>query len=118
MPTQDFPTVDAASVAALLAELAGIPSTMLPGETRGALAEAIRTGEIDGLYRPFGSTTYNATFSALAPYVDPRTPLAAWVAHWQAGRSPSDAQMAASTAAQAHAWQDERQRLQNGGQPR
>lgn len=102
----------------LLDELQRIPSAALPGDTRQALAEAIRTGEIDGLYRPFGSPEWNVTFADMPPAVDPRMSLARWVEHWQAGRSPSDAHMAAYTAAQAHAWQVERQRLQNGGQPR
>ena len=92
----------------LLDELARVPDALLPGDTRQALAEGLRSGELDNLYRPLGSPEWNVTFSALPPYVDPRMPLAAWVAHWQAGRSPSDAHMVAYRALQ-------RQQRQNGG---
>lgn len=79
---------DPAEVAALLAELARIPDRWTPGATRAALAEAIRTGEVDGLYKPLGASWWNVTLTGLAPTVDPRMPLTEWCAAWQAGKSP------------------------------
>ena len=94
-------------VTALLDELATIPPTALPGDTHAALAEAIRTGEVDGLYRPIGSDQYNVTFSAWPTALDPRMKLSAWVAAWLSGRSPSDVHATAQIALQLRAVQQE-----------
>lgn len=92
-----------AHIAALLDELQRIPAASLPADTHAALAEAIRCGEIDGLYRPFGSQEWNVTFSGLAPSMEPRMPLTAWVEHWRAGRSPIDTHIWQQTLAQTRA---------------
>lgn len=94
-------------VAALLDELQRVPAASLPGGCRQALAEAIRTSEVDGLYRPIGSDQYNVTFSAWPPALDPRMKLSAWVEAWQAGRSPSDVHATAQIALQLRAVQQE-----------
>ena len=94
-------------VAALLDALQLVPDALLPGDTRQALAEAIRTSEVDGLYRPIGSDQYNVTFSAWRSGLDPRMKLSAWVEAWQAGRSPSDVHATAQIALQLRAVQRE-----------
>lgn len=92
-----------AHIIALLDELQRIPAASLPGDTRAALAEAIRCGEIDGVYRPHGSSEWNVTFSGLAPAMEPRMPLAQWVMLWQAGHSPVDTHIWQQTLAQIRA---------------
>ena len=49
---------------------------------------------------------------------DPRVRLDQWVAWWRRGLDPAEQVIAAYTAQQTRIWQAERQRLQNGGQPR
>ena len=78
---------DPAHVAALLEELKRVPKRLTPGDTRAALAESIRCGEVDGLYKPLGAGWWNVTLAALPPHVDPRIRLAEWVELWQAGKS-------------------------------
>lgn len=90
-PQQDYPypTPDRAEVRRLLKELERIPERLTPGKTRQALAEAIRTGEIDNLYKPTGAGWWNVALAGLPPTVDMRCRLAEWIAWWQAGKSPA-----------------------------
>lgn len=85
----------AAEQAALLTFLASVSRDELPdGPARAALEEAIRAGEVDGLYRPFGYRYHNVTLAGLPPYIDPRVKLAKWRAWWDAGLSPEDEALA------------------------
>ena len=102
----------------LLDELARVPDALLPGDTRQALAEAIRTGEIDNVYQPVAADYWNVCLADVPAYVDPRVRLDQWVAWWRAGLDAAEQVTAAYTARQARIWQAERARLQDGGQPR
>lgn len=77
-------TVDAAQVAAVLRDLAGVPATELPvGPAREALIAAIVSGAVDGVYRPFGADYHNLTLAWLAPDREPRRRIAEWCAVWR-----------------------------------
>lgn len=93
-----------ADVSYLLNELARVPRAELPdGAAREALAAAIRRGEIDGCYRPFGATQHNLTWAHLAPTLDPRVTIAQWLDWWRAGKDPIAERIAEQCARQAQA---------------
>lgn len=92
----------AVEIVELLATLAAIPQSELPdGAARDALIEAIRCGEVDGLYRPVARPHHNVTLAHLPADVDPRITVAQWAQWWRDGKNPRDELLAEHTAAVA-----------------
>lgn len=102
----------------LLDELARVPASTLPADARAALTAAISSGAVDNVYQPVAADYWNVCLADVPPYVDPRVKLDQWVAWWRAGLDAAEQVIAAYTAQQDRIWQVERQRLQDGGQPR
>jgi hypothetical protein len=76
---------DATDIAYLLAILARIPRREMPdGAARRALAEAIRAGRVDNLYRPACADYWNIAWRDRPAWVDPRQRLSAYVAEQSA----------------------------------
>ena len=101
-----------------LDEMARVPASALPDDARAALTAAIESGAIDNLYQPVAAGYWNVCVSDVPAYVDPRVKLDQWVAWWRRGLDAAEQVIAAYTAQQTRIWHAERQRLQNGGQPR
>ena len=73
----------AAEIAETLADLDAVPRHELPnGAARTALEEAIRTGAVDSIYRPFGAREHNLTLAWLPPDRDPRRRVGEWLEAW------------------------------------
>lgn len=69
-----------ALVAELLQVLETVPRDELPdGPDRNALASAIRLGEVDNLYRPFGADYHNITWANACAEEDPRQRISDWL---------------------------------------
>ena len=69
--------------AAVLADLDAVPRHELPnGAARTALEEAIRTGAVDSIYRPFGAREHNLTLAWLPSDRDPRRRVGEWLEAW------------------------------------
>lgn len=113
-------TPDAASVASLLEALERITRAELPdGAAREALAEAIRCGEVIGVYTPTSHTRHTIELAYLPRDIDPRTTAKQWATWWNAGKSPTTEHLAEQRAIQAQAraaWAE--REAEQGGQTR
>lgn len=91
-------------VADLIRAVARIPRTELPdGAARDALIEAIRCGEVIGVYTPHACHRYNIELAGMPRGIDPRITAAQWRAWWDAGKHPTDAHVAERRAEQLQA---------------
>lgn len=80
------PRLDAVHIADMLATLVSISQDDLPdGDAREALADAIRAGEVDNLYRPMGADYYNIAWAHRPAWEDPRQRLSDWLLRRQQG---------------------------------
>jgi len=98
----DFPasspdplTPDPYVVRRTLRELDDVPRAELPnGGAREALAEAIRAGVVDRIYRPLGADYHNLTLTICEADVDPCRTIAEWRAAYTISRKWHSAAMA------------------------
>lgn len=81
-----YTTAEPWEIAALLDAAQAIPPDELPdADARAALLAAIHSGQVIGVYRPFGSTRHNIELAGPCD-VDPRISCAEWVARIRAAQ--------------------------------
>lgn len=125
-------TTMAATIAQLLAAVAAIPRDELPdGDARQALADAVRAGDVIGVYKPHTYPLHNIELRDVPRDIDPRVSCADWQRWFLGGLDPAEAtiaeqrarQAAAQVTAQAAAGQAQTaeptaEPTERGGQPR
>jgi len=96
-PVDPIVTTDPVTVREALAALDAVPHNELPpGGAREALAlaQAIRAGVVDAIYRRRGTTTHLLTLAIVEPHEEPRRTLAAWCDAYAISRKWHSAAMA------------------------
>lgn len=92
------------AIAELIATINQIPRDELPdGPAREALVEAVRVGEVIGVYKPHTFMLYNIELAGVPRDIDPRVSCVDWRAWWDAGKNPTAAHIAERRAAQLQA---------------